>query len=114
MQQHLRRDHLELRRFARGGPSLLLCRSSQTRVIASRAPAIQVARSLEIELAVAGDRRAEAAAIQLRMTENFPFLLRRFDDVKTAFPAGFRFAGAFAAWIVEHRHIKLAVGEQRT
>src|SRR6478609_9299384 len=67
-------------------------------------------RRLHVEFAVVGDGRAEATAIEFRVLEDFR-LVTRLDDVKRTTAAGFAaVARTLASGVVEHRHVKLAVG----
>src|ERR1035441_2923930 len=84
MQQHFRGDHLELRRGPRRGPRLHLGGDGTAGIVALFPPAIEMARSLQVELAVKRHWRAETAAIQRHMAKNFALLLSWPDYVESS------------------------------
>src|SRR5207245_2741133 len=71
-----------------------------------------MAGGLEINLAVVGDGRAEAAAIERYVGENLPGLGAGLDDVKRPFAAGFT-PFAFGAGIIEHGDVQFGISVKR-
>src|SRR5438067_292442 len=74
------------------------------------AETIEVTCGLDVDFSIVSGRSTEAAAVESNVCQNLR-LIARFDNVKSAGRsclAGF----GLGRWVIEHRHIQLAVREQ--
>src|ERR1043166_10185677 len=81
VQQDLGRNDLQLGRAAGVRPRLFSHGGGAARVVAFSAPAIEVTRRLQVELAIIGNRRTETAPIEDRVTKDLAGLLCWLDDI---------------------------------